>query len=62
MENYYSGPNTNAYEPSKPDYYEFGVYIHGNEVYIKISLGLPNKMIDCMSFHIAEFAMYYPLK
>ena len=32
------------------------------DTYIKISPGLPSKMVDCMSFHIAEFPMNYPLK
>ena len=61
-EDYYSGPNKDNYDPCKPDYYEFGIQIKGKEVYIKISLGLPGKMVDCMSFHIAEFPMKYPLK
>jgi len=59
---YYSGPKKDTYDPSKPDYYEFGIHIKGKEIYIKISLGLPNKMVDCMSFHLAEFPLTYPLK
>jgi len=62
VEDYYSGPNKDTYDPSKPDYYEFGIQIKGKEVYVKISLGLQGKMVDCMSFHIAEFSMSYPLK
>jgi hypothetical protein len=62
VENYYSGPKRDTYDSTKPDYYEFGVHIKGRDVYIKISPGLPNKMVDCMSFHIAEFPMSYPLK
>jgi hypothetical protein len=61
-ENYKSGPNKDTHEPAKPDYFEFGVNIKGQEVYIKISLGLQNKMIDCMSFHIAEHPITYPFK
>lgn len=61
-ENYYGGPLQDSYDQTKPDYYEFGVQVNGKEVYIKISSGLPNKMADCMSFHIAEFPMNYPLK
>ena len=61
-EDYYSGPNKDTYDPGKPDYYEFGIQIKGKEVYVKISPGLPGKRVDCMSFHIAEFPMTYPLK
>ena len=61
-EDYYSGPNKDNYDPTKPDYFEFGILIKGEEVYIKISLGSPNRAVDCMSFHLAEFPMTYPLK
>jgi len=61
-EDYYGGAKKDTYDPTKPDYYEFGIQVKGKEVYIKISPGLPNKMVDCMSFHIAEFPMNYPLK
>lgn len=61
-EDYYSGPNEDTYDSSKPDYYEFGIQIKGKEVYIKISPGMPGKRVDCMSFHVAEFPITYPLK
>ena len=60
--NYYTGPNKDTYDGTKPDYYEFGLEIKGIEVYIKISLGLENKRVDCMSFHKAERTITYPLK
>lgn len=61
-ENYYSGPNKDTYDPLKPDYYEFGIEINNIEVYIKISIGMTNKRVDCMSFHKAEKPITYPLK
>ncbi len=61
-DHYYAGPKKDTYDTTKPDYYEFGMQVKGRDQYIKISLGLPNKMADCMSFHIAEFLMTYPLK
>jgi hypothetical protein len=62
VEDYYQGPNKDTYDSGKPDYYEFGIVIKKKEVYIKISLGLPNKQVDCLSFHIAEHPIIYPLK
>jgi len=61
-DHYLSGPNKDTYDTGKPDYFEFGIEIKGKEVYIKLSLGLQNKRIDCMSFHIAERPMNYPLR
>ena len=40
----------------------FGKDVKGHEVYIKITLGLPNSSTICISFHIAEQPMTYPLK
>jgi hypothetical protein len=40
----------------------FGKDVRGHEVYIKISLGLPNNTTICISFHKAEHPMNYPLK
>lgn len=62
IENYYTGPKVDTYDLSLPDYYEFGIIIKKIEVYIKISLGKPNKSVDCMSFHPAEFKIKYPFK
>jgi hypothetical protein len=59
----FSGPNGDTYMiPPMPDYYEFGKEVKGHTVYIKINIGRPNKPIDCMSFHIAERPIVYPLK
>ena len=40
----------------------FGKIIKGYELYIKISMGLPNRNTLCISFHMAEFPINYPLK
>lgn len=61
-ENYYAGPSNDTYDPGKPDYYEFGIQVKNKEVYVKLSIGLPNKRVDCMSFHLAEYPITYPLK
>jgi hypothetical protein len=39
-----------------------GKNVKGQEVYIKITLGLPNSSTICISFHIAEHPMNYPFK
>ncbi|MCP9766691.1 toxin [Lacihabitans sp. LS3-19] len=44
------------------DLWVFGKTLKNKEVYIKISMGLPNKSTICISFHIAEFPMKYPFK
>lgn len=62
VEDCFSGPNQNKDEPSKLEYFEFGINIKGNSVYIKLSLNLPNKPIDCMSFHIAERPINHPFR
>ena len=62
VEDCFSGPNKDTFDTTKPDYYEFGKIVKGKTIYIKISLGLPGKRIDCMSFHIAERPIIYPLK
>lgn len=62
VQDYYAGPKNDTYDNNRPDYYEFGIQVNNVEVYIKISLGLTNKSVDCMSFHPAEFPIIYPLK
>lgn len=40
----------------------FGKTVKNKEVYIKISMGMENTKAVCISFHIAEHTMNYPLK
>lgn len=40
----------------------FGKNVKKKEVYIKISMGLENNNVICISFHIAEHPLNYPLK
>ena len=44
------------------DMWVFGKAIKGKEVYIKISLGAAGSKVICISFHVAERKMKYPLK
>ncbi len=40
----------------------FGKTIKKQEVYIKITLGAMGASVICISFHLAEHKMHYPLK
>lgn len=40
----------------------FGKQVKKKEVYIKVSMGIANSNAVCISFHIAEHPMNYPLK
>ena len=40
----------------------FGKEVKLNEVYIKITMGKPGTSVICISFHIAERPLSYPLK
>ena len=44
------------------DLWAFGKDVKGEEVYIKIGLGLPNRKTVCVSFHKADFPIQYPFK
>ena len=44
------------------DLWIFGKDVKEQEVYIKISMGLPSNKTICISFHIAEHPMSYPFK
>ncbi len=54
--------------PVKDDYYKnselwvFGKTVKDHEVYIKITLAPYGQNVICISFHIAEHLMNYPLK
>lgn len=40
----------------------FGKLIKGLPVYIKVTLGFLGAQVICISFHIAEYPLNYPLK
>lgn len=40
----------------------FGKKYGENEFYIKISMGIPDSQVICISFHPAEFPIRYPFK
>jgi hypothetical protein len=44
------------------DMWVFGKKIKKKEVYIKITLGANNSNVICISFHLAEQKLQYPLK
>jgi hypothetical protein len=44
------------------DMWVFGKMIKKQEVYIKITMGISGASVICISFHIADHKMNYPLK
>ncbi|MED9996758.1 MAG: toxin [Paludibacteraceae bacterium] len=61
VEDYSEGPIANSLNQCG-DLWVFGKDVKGHEVYIKISLGIPNNKTICISFHKAEYNMSYPFK
>ena len=60
-EDYLEGPTEEKMRGILP-MWVFGKEIKQNEVYIKISLGVENSNIICISFHISEHPLNYPYK
>ena len=60
VEDYFRGPTKDA--DNGPDLWEFGRSLKQREVYIKITIGMKNRPVICISFHLAERAIKYPLK
>lgn len=58
---YSSGPKKESLYGGS-DMWVFGKIIKGQEVYIKITLGFSGAMVICISFHVADYPMNYPLK
>jgi hypothetical protein len=44
------------------DMWVFGKVVKGKEFYIKITMGQQGIQVLCISFHIADHPMQYPLK
>lgn len=60
-EDYSEGPLPETFYGGS-EMWVFGKAIKGREVYIKITLGLPSNPTICISFHLAEYPMTYPLR
>ena len=58
---YYKGPKDDGVIEGN-QYWEFGKTVNGKEIYIKISLGLEDGAVFCLSFHQAERPIKYPYK
>ena len=58
-EDYVEGPIVNTLN-KMGEMWVFGKNVKGQEVYIKITLGLPNSSTICISFHIAEHPLNHP--
>jgi hypothetical protein len=61
IEDYSEGPLDEKMHGLLP-MWVFGKSVKGKEVYIKISMGVPNSNAICISFHLAEHPMVYPFK
>ena len=44
------------------DMWVFGKTIKSLEIYIKITMGVPDAQVICISFHLAEHKMTYPFR
>jgi len=58
---YSEGPKLEALYGGS-DMWVFGKSIKGQEVYIKITLGFAGREVICISFHVLQHPMKYPLK
>ncbi len=61
VENYSEGPKPERLY-NNADMWIFGSIVKKKEIYIKISMGMPNSQTLCISFHFPEFPMDFPLK
>lgn len=61
VRDYYRGP-TEDIDTNRPEFYEFGTQYSGQEIYVKLSLGKFSKSPHCMSFHLPEAIIDYPLR
>ncbi len=58
---YYKGPKPNGMLKGH-EYWEFGKCVYAKDIYIKLSLGLEDGAVFCLSFHQAERPIRYPFK
>jgi hypothetical protein len=61
VEDYSEGPKPERLY-GNADMWIFGKIVKEREIYIKISMGLPNSKTLCISFHFSEFDMAFPFQ
>ena len=61
VEDYSQGPLDEKMRGILP-MWVFGKQVKGREVYIKVSMGVANSNVICISFHTAAHKMNYPFK
>lgn len=61
VEDYCAGPLDEKMRGILP-MWVFGRVVRKKEIYIKISMGIENSNVVCISFHIAEHSLVYPYK
>jgi len=61
VEDYSEGPLPDTLHHIS-DMWVFGKKEKKQEIYIKISMGVPNSQTICISFHLAEKSINYPFK
>ena len=60
VKDFYKGPSKDS--DGGPDLWEFGKLVNKKEVYIKLTLGIENRAVICVSFHVSKRAIVYPFK
>jgi hypothetical protein len=60
-EDYCKGPIEDVLHKG-PNMWVFGKMVKGHEIYIKITMGTSGSKVLCISFHVAERPLGYPLK
>lgn len=62
-EDYYGGPiPDNKPERKAGPLWEFGTYVQGHQVYVKLQAGAPEAAVVCVSFHFPEHPLSFPHK
>ena len=61
LEDYSEGPVDEKMREILP-LWVFGKIVKNKEIYIKVSMGVPNSDAVCISFHIAQHPIDYPFK
>lgn len=62
IEDYSQGPIGASMHGGASEMWVFGKIVKAEEVYIKITMGVPGSAVICISFHISDYPMKYPFR